>query len=431
MFRFAKRYGWLAVLLLAPVALAQQISATPRHADGRYAVDETIQWHITAVPAGGVTQVHYVLRQNGAAPLREGNLDLGGAPVVLETILHEPGTVLAELTARAGGKQLKLLAGAAVAPDKIPPSTPRPADFEAFWKSQVAALEAVPEHALVEPAPSGLAGVHYEKVTLDNIHGTHVYGQLARPERPGKLPARLIVQWAGVYGLPRENVTRPAQQGWLTLNIMAHDLPLDRPAEFYKQMADTTLKNYTSIGNDDRTTSYFLRMILGCWRAADYLAHRPEWDGQTLVVTGTSQGGLQGIATAALYPKISAVLVNVPAGCDTTGPLAGRSVSWPYWYRSTEGKDAKKVLETSRYFDAVNFASLVHCPALVALGLIDETSRPAGVFAAANQMTGPTEVVVMINSNHHGDHNAQAPWQQRSAAWFQALAEHKPVPAGG
>jgi cephalosporin-C deacetylase-like acetyl esterase len=209
---------------------------------------------------------------------------------------------------------------------------------------------------------------------------------------------------------------------------MAHDLPFDQPEDFYKQAAAATLKDYTAIGNESRETSYFLRMILGDYRAADYLAGRDDWDGRVFAVTGTSQGGLQGLATAGLHPKITAVLVNVPAGCDTTGPWAGHSVSWPYWFRSTQGKDAKKVMETSRYFDGGNFAETIRCPALVAVGLIDQTSTPAGVFAAFNRIKGPKEIVAMVDSPHQNKNNSQAAWNRRSAEWLQSLVKGNSAP---
>ena len=119
----------------------------------------------------------------------------------------------------------------------------------------------------------------------------------------GKFPALLIVQWAGVYGLDKWWATLPASEGFLVLNISAHDLPIDEQPEFYKAQSDGPLKNYTAIGKDDREKNYFLRMYLSAYRAADYLTQRPDWDGHNLVVTGTSQGGLQTIMLAGLHPK--------------------------------------------------------------------------------------------------------------------------------
>jgi cephalosporin-C deacetylase-like acetyl esterase len=413
------------VALVGHVSHAQEITATPLHAAGIYAVGEKISWQIFAP---GATNLHAVVKQCDAQVLWQGDLKLEGDRATLDASLAQPGMLLATLSAGAQGKSAKLLVGAAVSPYAIPTSAPRPADFDAFWQGKIMALRAIPSNPALAPAESGDAAVTYSKLTLDNINGTHVYGQLAKPARPGKFPALLIVQWAGVYGLPKSNVVNPAKQGWLALNIMAHDLPLDQPEAFYKDAAATTLKDYTSIGNESRDTSYFLRMLLGCVRAADYLAAHPEWDGRTLVVTGTSQGGLQGLATAGLHPKVSAMLVCVPAGCDTTGPWAGRSVSWPYWFRSTQGRDEKKVMEASRYFDAVNFAANIRCPALIAVGLIDQTSCPAGVFAAFNQIKGPKEAVIMVESPHQNVKNSQAPWSRRSQEWLSALLKGAPAP---
>ena len=142
------------------------------------------------------------------------------------------------------------------------------------------------------------------------------------------------------------------------------------------------------------------------------------------MVTGSSQGGLQAIVTAVIYPKVSAFMANVPAGCDRTGPWVGRAAGWPGWY----GESQIKIAETSRYFDVVNFASRVKCPALVALGLIDTTCPPAGVLAACNQFQGPKEVVLMVNSGHQDVKNSQALYYARSGAWTKALLGGQPVP---
>ena len=268
----------------------------------------------------------------------------------------------------------------------------------------------------------------YFKVRMDNVHGSHVYGQLARPKKEGRFPALLIVQWAGVYGLPSSNVVNRADQGWLTLNVMPHDLPFDQPEAFYKQAADTTLKDYVSIGETDRDESYFLRMYLACYRAAEYLSRRDDWDGKTLVVMGTSQGGQQSIVTAGLHPKITAMLANVPGGCDVTGPKIGRAAGFPFWADHARWKHDEKILETGRYFDAANFAARVKCPALVSMGLIDETCPPAGVFAAVSRMKGPKETVVMPESDHQGKNNSQGPYFKRSEEWLRALVKGETVP---
>jgi cephalosporin-C deacetylase-like acetyl esterase len=294
---------------------------------------------------------------------------------------------LLEVTARPPEqKQLKALGGALAAPERIQPAAPPPADFDTFWRDKLKELADVRANPVLVALESGRANVDYYHISMDNIRGTHIRGQLARPRQGDKLPAMLIVQWAGVYPLQKSWVTDRAAEGWLVLNINAHDLPIDEPDQFYRDQAAGPLKDSPAIGNEDRETSFFLRMYLSCYRAAEYLTHRPDWDGHALVVTGGSQGGSQSFITAALHPRISAVLACVPAGCDLLGPKAHRLPGWPMWYWKTQGKDPAKVRQAARNYDVVNFAPRIKCPVLVGVGLIDTTCPSPGVFAAYEQI---------------------------------------------
>jgi len=396
------------------------ITVTPEKSSAIYQPNEEIVWDVkvTGDTTAPIKEATYTLKKGGAAIIGQGTLTFTDGAATIQTSLSEPGTILAEITAHAptpGGKPLIALAGAAIAPDQIKPSAPCPDDFDAFWKTKLDLLATIPANAVLEKRDSGKPNVDYWKIKLDNINGTHVQGQLARPTGDKKLPVLLIVQWAGVYPLQKGWAIDRAGEGWLVLNVMAHDLPIDQPKEFYDDQNKNALKNYTAIGDNDREKSYFLGMFLGDVQAANYLASRPDWDGKTLVVTGGSQGGMQSFTTAALDPKVTAMAVMVPAGCDNTGRLAGRQPGWPYW------KDEKQAMDTSRYFDPVNFAARVKCPALIGLGLIDVTAPPSGIFAAINQLQGPKEVLVMPNSDHQGKNNSQAPYHSRWGAWLAAL----------
>ncbi len=309
----------------------------------------------------------------------------------------------------AGAEQETVVyCGAAFAPEKIAASLPPPDDFDAFWKAKIAQLDAVPMNAQLEAVDVGDKSVEYWKLTLDNIAGTKIYGQIARPAGQTNLPALLQVQWAGVYPLQRDWVLGPARSGWLALNISAHDLPIDQPEAFYAEQAGKQLNDYPGIGNDDRETSYFLRMFLSCRRAVDYLTERPDWNKRVLVVQAGSQGGYQALVTAGIHPAVTALAANVPAGCDHTGKAAGRSPGWPNWAgRTWQGKDEAKMLAAARYFDAMNFATRIRCPVLVGLGLADTACPAEGVLATCNQIAAePKTIVIMPRADHGGDHKA-------------------------
>jgi cephalosporin-C deacetylase-like acetyl esterase len=429
---------WMALALVPPVAGAGEPVAAPRltivsdHADGIYALGQSVHWRIEPGSPSRFGEANYTLRKGGLVLLREGKLALASTVEEIDATLSEPGTLLLEVKATDHeGKPLRSLGGAVIAPERIQPSAPRPPDFDRFWQAKLDELAKTPASPQLVSRDSGKPGVDYWQVTMDNIRGTHIRGQIARPKAGEKLPALLIVQWAGVYGLSKDWVANPASAGWLALDINAHDLPIDETPEFYEQQSRGPLADYPAIGNDDRDKSYFLRMYLSCYRAAQYLAERPDWDGKTLLVQGVSQGGLQALMTAALHPKVSAAIAGVPAGCDLTAPQAGRSPGWPAWCWKTQGKDPAKVLETGRYYDVVNFASRIKCPVLVGVGLVDETCPPAGIFAALNQIKGPKEVVILPRGDHQGSANSHWIFDDRSHAWQEELRLGKPAPAMG
>jgi cephalosporin-C deacetylase len=349
----------------------------------------------------------------------------------VDATLEPANTLLLEVTWEPAAPKNKVTAGVVADPEQIQPAATCPNDFDAFWKSKLDELAAVPANAHLEPGESGNANVSYWKITMDNVRGTHIHGQLARPTAGEKFPAMLILQWAGVYGLQEGWVTNHAADGWLTLNIEPHDIPIDRSEQYYKELYAGPLKNYWMIGNEDRDTSYYLRMYLSCVQALQYLQARPDWNGKTLVVMGASQGGQQTIATAALHPQgITAVFPLVPAACDMYAPSIGRASGFPVWWNQTWGnRDANKVHEASKYYDPCNFAGRIKCPVLIGTGLHDDAAPPSSVLAAANQITAPKQLIILPTSGHENVNGSQEPYNHEcNQVWLPAIARGEPPP---
>jgi cephalosporin-C deacetylase len=97
------------------------------------------------------------------------------------------------------------------------------------------------------------------------------------------------------------------------------------------------------------------------------------------------------------------VIVNEPAGTDISAELYGRQAGYPNWPANDP-----RAMATAPYFDVVNFASRIKAPVLAAMGFIDTTAPPAGIWTALNQIPGPKEAFPMIES----DHNNRTPEKQ-------------------
>jgi cephalosporin-C deacetylase-like acetyl esterase len=422
-----------AALVLRTAASAQQLTFTPYHADGIYDVGERVGWHVAVAPGQTAAGTYtYTLKRDGLAVIGRGTLDPSSGHATIEASLDRPGMLLVEVRPPAGTTGFhgasksevgRVLLGAAVAPRRIRPSGRRPRDFDAFWAAELRRLDSVPADPVLTPGESGRPDVEYFTIKMNNVGGAHIYGQLARPStqagRGATFPALLILQWASApYPLQRQWVTEHAAQGWLVLNIEPHDVPADMPQAFYDALPQL-IKNYGLIGRRSREESYFLPMYLGDYRAAEYLASRADWDGRILVVMGTSMGGQQGFAVAGLDSRVTALIANVPAGCDLLGPLRGRAAPYPNW-----DVERPEVRRTGGYFDAVHFAPRIRARALVSVGFIDETTPPAGIWAAFNQVPGIKEAVPLVDSphNHMATPQEVLPYTRRSAAWLAALA---------
>jgi len=409
----ARHVALLALLLCSLTQAATKIEVYPDKETGVYAAGDTVTWKVDAKTLTG--KLTWKLLLGGAEEIGKGEAELADGKATLTGTRKDPGVLLLEVHLKdTDGKDVLGKGGAIFSPEKIERSAPVPDDFDAFWKGKVEELNKIPMNVQLSAPDTSVAGVEYYKITMDNINGSKIYGQIAKPAGKNEnLPIMLQVQYAGVYPLQKDWATGPAKQGWLAMNIIAHDLPIDEKPEFYKEKAAKELDDYPGIGNDNRDTSYFLRMFLSCYRACDYLVARPEWNKKTLLVQGGSQGGYQTLMIAGFHPAVTAYAANVPAGCDHTGKAAHRAPGWPNWasrvWQTTTRapdapkKDYAKMLETSRYFDCMNFATRIKAPGLIGMGLVDSTCPPEGVYATINQIKAEKKVIIMPRSGHGAD----------------------------
>ena len=225
------------------------LTLKPDHADGIYALNENVVWtvDITSGDRTSMTAMPYTVKKDGLTDVAKGTIDLSAGPATITATRAEPGALLAQVYSPTAPHGLAIAFGGAVYdPDHIGLAVPEPADFGAFWQGKLKELAAVPLNPVVEKVDvssvKNSAGIDYYKVTLDNIRGTHVHGQLARPTKGDKFPAILMLQFAGVYGLDKGQVIAQAMPGWLALNISAHDLPIDESDDYYKNLKAGALK---------------------------------------------------------------------------------------------------------------------------------------------------------------------------------------------
>lgn len=238
-----------------------------------------------------------------------------------------------------------------------------------------------------------------------------MYGILAVPKAPGRYPAVMRVPGAGVHKIG--GYLSPAEEGMITLDLGIHGLPLTQPDDYYRRIGADSLSNYPAKGIDSRDTYYYRDVYLGCVRAAEYLASMEQFDGKNLFVTGGSQGGALSIVTAALCPKVSAIIAFFPALCDQEAYLHGRAGGWPHYFLFNRDKsDVQHHADVIKYYDVVNFARMLRTPVFMSMGYNDLTCAPTSTYAAWNSITSEHKKLLIVPETGH--------WRyayQNEAAW--------------
>ena len=348
------------------------------------------------------TTLRWKLTKDGLPPIREGEVTLQNGTGIITGTLSSPGFLQCEVTGTFEGQNLKGLAGAAVEPLNIVPTQTLPDDFQLFWAEQKAKLDAVPIETKMTPIACAVPELEAFDIQA-NCLGQPISGYLVRPKeaKSKSLPAILSVHGAGVTSSSLENASTWASLGMLSLDLNAHGLPNGKPQEFYDQLRSGEYKNYRTRGRDSRETTYFLGMFLRVLRGLDFLTTQPEWDGRTLIVRGSSQGGAQAIAAAGLDQRVTFFVAGVPAMCEHSGAIGNQPTGWPKLIPfDAQGKPNPKVTETARYIDMVNFARIATAPAYFTVGFIDTTCPPTTVYAAYNSLRGPKEIFNDIEAGH-------------------------------
>lgn len=421
------RLSVLALVLTAtwPAAAAKKaVAAKPAtpyaltvatdHPDALYHQGETITYTIKLTldqkPVDGA-EVAWVTTKDGVDPKRSGKVTVAAGTATVTGKLDEPGFMQCRVTFTTPEKvALDAIAGAGIDPLQIKPSLPVPDDFDAFWDAQKKKLAAVPMNPKLTPAKSSAENIEVFDVKVDCL-GAPVSGYFARPKgaKAKSLPIVLTLHGAGVRSASWTGPDSWAKQGFLAMDINAHGLPNGQPDSFYDQLANGELKDYRARGAESRDTVYFLGMFLRVIRAIDFLTAQPEWNGRTVVATGSSQGGFQTLFAAGIDSRVSFFAAGVPAGCDHTGFLVGRVNGWPKFFPTgTDAQGKENVLAAVRYFDNVNFATRIKVPGLVTVGFIDTTCPPSSVYAAYNAIRTPKQIFNDPPSPHHMSDAASA-----------------------
>lgn len=289
--------------------------------------------------------------------------------------------------------------GFVVAPGGFEPGYEEPDDLMEYWYEQKREQSALPMNAKLVPlqVPAQDRGkyVCYD-LELSAMGPRPARGYFAKPvgAKKGSLPIVILCRAAGVAGdwcrcQVGECVgnAKKGTKGALSLDLNAHGMLNGQPDEYYTDLENGLLKDYSNQGVQSRESYYFYGMYMRLLRAIEFMTQQPEWDGKRILVIGESQGGGQAAVAAGLDSRVSAVVLNVPAMFDFGAPKDGRRAGWPQPYENNRnmGTRLDSVLP---YFDASLLIRHSKADVICEIGLIDMTCPASAIFAGLNGMDG-------------------------------------------
>ncbi len=413
------RTSWLLSFLLligcCGSAVAQRtnikdyvrIEIVPDHDDWTYRTGEKARFTLRVirgnVPLKNVP-LKYEIGPEKMPAVLTGQSDMAKGTLTIDAgTMKQPGFMTCTCTAEVDGKIYTNYLNIAFDPLRIEPTTSLPADFKEFWDKARAETEQIPMETLLTLMPEGCTPSynmyhvrfqHYKK-------GTYFYGTLTIPVKPGKYPAILRLPGAGVKK-NRPELEMAGMHDVITFAPGIHGIPQTLEAGFYDNLRYGVLDNYAFIHLDNKDHYYYRRVITGCIRSVDFLFTLPEFDGVNIGLLGASQGAGLSLMTAGLDARIKATAVYHPALCDHTGYLHGRAGGWPHLFAPQNAalNNKPEKIETSKYYDVVNFVRFIQTPCFFSWGFNDQVCTPTSYYAAYNIMTAPKRLYVAHETAH-------------------------------
>ena len=419
--------GFLAgFLVLGSVVKAQpaetliKVNIAPQHGDWVYQPGETVKFDVSVtknnVPVPNV-DISYEFGPEMLPPVKMDKQILKDGKTVIDAgTMKTAGFLRCHVYAKYDGKTYDGLATAAFSPETIQPTTTMPADFAQFWDKAKSELAVIPLDAHITLLPERCtANTNVYHVNFQNYKYTRLYGILCVPKAPGKYPAILNVPGAGVR--PYDGDVSKAEKGAITLEIGIHGIPVTMDPGVYADLKKCALNGYCYYHLDNKDRYYYKRVYVGCVRAVDFIFSLPEFDGSNIVVSGGSQGGTLAIVTAVLDNRIKGLVSFYPALCDLTGFLNGRAGGWPYTFNDPTHNTPEKI-ETSKYYDVVNFARLLKTPGFYSWGYNDTICPPTSMYAAYNLIQAP-RTLYLVEEILHWTYPEQ--WEKATEWMFETL----------
>ena len=291
---------------------------------------------------------------------------------------------------------------------KVTGRTPRPADFDAYWRHALVELDSVdPAPELVPATFNASPDVQCFDLWFTSVGGARIYAKYLRPARAGKHPA--ILQF---HGYSMNGGDWFEKLGWPTSGFAYAAMDVrgqGGKSEDPGGVKGTTLRGHIIRGLDDpdpRRLAY-RQIFLDTVQLARVVMSFEEVDAERVGCWGISQGGGLALACAGLEPRISRSASVYPFLCDYQRgwemDLAKDAYyELSYFFRMFDPRHEREeeIFTRLGYIDCQHLAPRIKAETLMFTGLMDTICPPSTQFAAYNKITAKKDMVIYPDYVH-------------------------------
>lgn len=336
-----------------------------------------------------------------------GSIEGSSGQLSLSTTLDNNGFVMVEVRAiGADGNEIdssiRFSGAAGVHPELLTITKEEPEDFDEYWADAIAEMMAVAPDIIEMEEVEGKSGFKAYKMKLacagnEKWTGeTYVSGYLTYPTNAAKKSLSIKATFQG-YGVNSPSLSY--SDSAITFAVCGHSIEVGLESSYYKDLQSGILSGHgwSNAENADGKNVYFRYMLLRDLQALRFMKEYfgadglDLWNGDSINLSGSSQGGFQVIALAALDKDVDSISAGVPWLCDIGGYTDGKKIKSSFRPDFAEGLG---------YFDSASFAKRITCKVSISAGLGDPLCPPAGVAVMYNALNCPKSLTFGQNQTH-------------------------------
>jgi cephalosporin-C deacetylase len=373
--------------ILFPYFLIAQMTVKADRQTAKYAIGESATFVVKQANDGTANYSIKYAQSSDLVALSTGTVQISGGQGFISYTATAAGFVHCVVTQNGQTSY----GGAAFDPFTIQPAEPEPADFDAYWNAQKAALSAVPLSPNVYYR-SETQYVNLYNYDIGLTDGKRAYGYISVPKGAGSYPAIIeLPPYGNSANIVGDDGSLAERGGVIAVKLNIHN----------NQPSQSGPNSYLDINLTDPNNYYLKYAILGVIKTIDYLQTRADFNKQVGVI-GLSQGGGLALLAAGIDNRISLLVNAYPALCAHPALKYNKPSGFPSFWKvaQTLGLEPNTVLKTVKYYDAVTAAKRFKGVSWSMIAYRDDICYPATCFEAYNQLKGQKILTHLINNTH-------------------------------